>query len=69
MGLMDKLKAVKSNLTGDWASVTIQFDPVGRGGTLQASTTVTVNVPDASSPPESTRVDGSNGSWGCRSSR
>jgi hypothetical protein len=39
---MDKLKAVKSNLTGDWADVTIQFEPVGRGGTLSASTTVTV---------------------------
>jgi hypothetical protein len=42
MGLMDKLKAVKSSLTGDWANVTISFEPVGRGGTLQASTTVTV---------------------------
>jgi hypothetical protein len=42
MGLMDKLKAVKSNLTGDWASVSIQFEPVGRGGTLKASTSVTV---------------------------
>jgi len=42
MGLMDKLKAVKSNLTGDWASVTIQFDPVGRGETMNVTTDVAV---------------------------
>jgi hypothetical protein len=42
MGLMDKLKAVKSNLTGDWANVTIQFDPVGRGGSMNVTTDVSV---------------------------
>jgi hypothetical protein len=42
MGLMDKLKAAKSSLTGDWANVTIQFEPVGRGGTMNVTTDVTV---------------------------
>jgi hypothetical protein len=48
MGLMDKLKAAKSNLTGDWATVTLQAEPVTRGGTLQLSSTVTVKSNDIS---------------------
>jgi hypothetical protein len=42
MGLMDKLKAVKSNLTGDWATVAVQFEPVARGGTLKVTAEVIV---------------------------
>lgn len=42
MGLMDKLKTAKSNLTGDWADVSLQTEPATRGGTLQLVGTVTV---------------------------
>jgi hypothetical protein len=44
MGLMDKLKAAKSRLTGDWADVTIAFDSVARGGSVTATTDVTVKT-------------------------
>jgi hypothetical protein len=39
---MDKLKAVKSNLTGDWATVSCHFEPVRRGETLHVTADVTV---------------------------
>jgi hypothetical protein len=42
MGLFDKVKNLKSNLTGDWADVSIQFEPVARGDSVEASTTITV---------------------------
>jgi len=43
MGLMDKLKAAKSNLTGDWATVRVQTsDAAARGSTLEVTVDVTV---------------------------
>ena len=48
MGLMDKLKNVKSSLTGDWAVVTVDASPVARGGTLAAKTEVTVKSQEIS---------------------
>jgi hypothetical protein len=43
MGLMDKMKNLKSSLTGDWATVSIHFDqPAVRGGQLPVTVDVTV---------------------------
>lgn len=43
MGLMDKMKNLKSTLTGDWAAVSVHFEePVSRGGILKATADVTV---------------------------
>jgi hypothetical protein len=44
MGLMDKLKAAKSSITGDWASLALSFEPAARGGSVTATTDVTVKA-------------------------
>ena len=46
MGLMDKLKSVKSSITGDWATVIVRADPVDRGGSLEVTADVTVKGQD-----------------------
>src|SRR3546814_20580992 len=42
MGFMDKLKAAKNSLTGDWADVSIDVEPAARGESLTVTATVTV---------------------------
>jgi hypothetical protein len=49
MGLMDKMKNLKNSVTGDWATVTVRFEePVVRGGSVKATTDVTVKGSDIS---------------------